>query len=53
MEAVVTVEMVEDGLSEMAELRFSDDLVYVLECVFQQMFYAGRLSASTTNAERN
>ena len=52
-EVLVSAEMVAAGLSEMAEHSFGDDLGYVLECVFRQMLYAGKLSASTSKLERD
>jgi hypothetical protein len=50
IEVQVTVEMV---AAEIAEHSFGEEIAYVLECVFRQMLYAGKLSASSSNSERN
>jgi hypothetical protein len=47
-EIVVTDDMVDAGLNELREHHHTDDLRYVLECVYRAMAYAS-LSASTTS----
>jgi hypothetical protein len=50
-EIVVTQEMVNEGLDELARHHYCDDIRYILECVFRAMAYASPSASVITRSK--